>query len=83
MNWWPPDPPLYDSALMQPHTKRRFAMSWTEEGRRRAFGRDFSGCQQYAETTLLCHHSALLGDTSDADDIVRALEKVRGARQDL
>ncbi|HEY3735096.1 MAG TPA: DegT/DnrJ/EryC1/StrS family aminotransferase [Streptosporangiaceae bacterium] len=83
VNWWPPDPALYDSKLMQPHTKRRFAAAWTAEGRRRSFERDFSGCEQYAATTLLCHHSTLLGDTADADDIVRALEKVRDASDEL
>src|SRR5262249_45499606 len=31
MNWWSPAPPLYDSTLMRPHTKRRFAAAWTEE----------------------------------------------------
>jgi len=82
-NWWAPDPPLYDSTLMRPHTKRRFAAAWTEEGRRRSFERDFSGCEQYARTTLLCHHSALLGDTSDADDIVRALDKIRDRQEEL
>ena len=83
LNWWPPDAPLYDSKLMHPHTKRRFAAAWTADGRRRAFERDFRGCRQYAETTLLCHHSALLGDTSDADDIVSALEKIRACREEL
>src|SRR6266496_2354691 len=61
----------------------RFAPAWTDHGRRRAMDRDFSGCRRYGETTLLCHHSALLGDPTDADDIVRALDKIRGARAEL
>jgi L-glutamine:2-deoxy-scyllo-inosose/3-amino-2,3-dideoxy-scyllo-inosose aminotransferase len=85
MNWWPPDPPLQRSLLMRPQTKRRFAQAWTEDGRRRATERDFPGCERYAETTLLCHHSALLGDRADADadDIVRALDKIRSLRDQL
>ena len=83
MPWWPPDPPLHRSALLQPQTKRRFAPAWTDHGRSRAMDRDFSGCRRYGETTLLCHHSALLGDPTDADDIVRALDKIRGARAEL
>jgi len=83
MPWYPPDPPLHRSTMLQPHTKRRFAALWSEDGRARAVGRDFSGAERFCESTLLCHHSALLGDSSDVDDIVHALEKVRGRRDEL
>jgi dTDP-4-amino-4,6-dideoxygalactose transaminase len=83
LTWWSPDAPLYASKLMHPHTKRRFAAAWTEEGRRRSLRRDFTGCREYRETTLLCHHSALLGDVSDAEHIVSALEKIRAHREEL
>jgi L-glutamine:2-deoxy-scyllo-inosose/3-amino-2,3-dideoxy-scyllo-inosose aminotransferase len=83
MTWWPPDAPLYRSVMLLPQTKRRFAQAWTEDGRRRATERDFPGCEQYAQTTLLCHHSALLGDADDARDIVQALDKVRSLRDQL
>jgi dTDP-4-amino-4,6-dideoxygalactose transaminase len=83
LSWWPPDPPLYDSKLLQPQTKRRFAQAWTQDGRRRAMDRDFPGCEQYGQTTLLSHHSFLLGDAGDAEDIVRAVEKVRAQSDQL
>jgi L-glutamine:2-deoxy-scyllo-inosose/3-amino-2,3-dideoxy-scyllo-inosose aminotransferase len=81
--WWPPDPPLYRSAMLRPQTKQRFAQAWTEDGRRRGTEHDFAGCEHYARTTLLCHHSALLGDADDARDILHALDKVRSLRDQL
>lgn len=77
ITWYPPDPPLHRSLLMRPHTKRRFAAAWTEEGRERAFGDGFPGAEEYAETTVLVHHRALLGDAADAEDVVHALDKIR------
>ncbi|GAA3372887.1 hypothetical protein GCM10020367_30640 [Streptomyces sannanensis] len=83
MAWWPPDLPLHRSVMLHPHTKRRFAPVWTEEGRRRALGRTYEGAEQYRDTTLVFHHQALLGDTSDAQDMLRALEKVRALSHQL
>ncbi|ABD12718.1 putative PLP-dependent enzyme possibly involved in cell wall biogenesis [Frankia casuarinae] len=83
MTWYPPDAPLHRSVMLRPHTKRRFAAAWTEAARDRAFSRDFGGARRYCETTLLFHHSALLGDSTDADDIVAALAKVRDRHPDL
>jgi len=83
MAWYPADPPLQRSVMMRPWTKRRFAMLWTEEARGRALGRDFPGAEAYCASTLLFHHSALLGDTRDIDDILTALNKVRTHRDEL
>lgn len=83
MAWYPGDPPLNRSVMLQPGTKRRFAAIWTEEGRKRALDRDFSGAERYCATTILCHHAALLGDSADIADIVRALEKIRTHHAEL
>jgi dTDP-4-amino-4,6-dideoxygalactose transaminase len=83
MALWPPDLPLYRSVMLHPHTKKRFRAVWTDEGRRRALGRKYPGAETYRDTTLIFHHKALLGDASDMDDIVRAVDKVRGAYKDL
>lgn len=83
MDWWPPDLPLHRSVMLHPHTKRRFAQVWTEEGRRRALGREYEGAERYRDTTLVFHHQALLGDASDAQDMLRALEKVRALHDQL
>ena len=65
MALWPPDLPLHRSVMLQPHTKRRFAAAWTEAGKERALGRDYSGADGYRDTTLIFHHQALLGEPSD------------------
>ncbi len=77
MPWYPPDPPLNRSLMLRPHTKRRFAQIWSEEGRRRATGREFPGAERFCVSTLLCHHGALLGNSADVEDILSALAKVR------
>ncbi|GAA3448221.1 DegT/DnrJ/EryC1/StrS aminotransferase family protein [Dactylosporangium matsuzakiense] len=83
MTWYPADAPLHRSIMLRPQTKRRFAAMWDDHGRERALGRDFSGSEQYCDTTLLFHHSLLLGDSADVDDIVRALDKVRTRHAEL
>ncbi|MFJ8228460.1 DegT/DnrJ/EryC1/StrS family aminotransferase [Streptomyces sp. NPDC094448] len=83
MAWWPPDLPLHRSVMLHPHTKRRFAPVWTEEGRRRALGRTYEGAERYRDTTLVFHHQALLGGVEEAQDMVRALEKVRALSRHL
>ncbi|MCO5999551.1 DegT/DnrJ/EryC1/StrS family aminotransferase [Actinoallomurus rhizosphaericola] len=83
MTWYPADAPLHRSIMLRPETKRRFAALWDDHGRDRALGRDYSGAERYCDTTLLFHHSALLGDASDVDDIVRALDKVRTHHAEL
>ncbi|AOS62011.1 DegT/DnrJ/EryC1/StrS family aminotransferase [Actinoalloteichus hymeniacidonis] len=83
MALWPPDLPLHRSVMFHPHTKRRFASVWTEEGRQRSLGREYPGAEQYRETTLIFHHKALLGDASDMADIVAAVEKVRDHHEEL
>ncbi|SDD38383.1 DegT/DnrJ/EryC1/StrS aminotransferase family protein [Actinokineospora iranica] len=80
---YPPDAPLNRSLMLRPHTKRRFAEIWTAEGRARAVGRDYSGAEKFAESALLFHHGALLGDPADAADVVAALAKVRDHHAEL
>jgi L-glutamine:2-deoxy-scyllo-inosose/3-amino-2,3-dideoxy-scyllo-inosose aminotransferase len=80
---YPPDVPLHRSILFRPETKRRFAAAWDAGGRDRAVGRDYPGAEQYHATTLLLHHSALLGRSDDVADIVAALDKVRRHRDRL
>jgi dTDP-4-amino-4,6-dideoxygalactose transaminase len=80
---WPPDLPLHRSVMLRPQTKRRFAAAWSDEGARRALDRPYPGAEHYADSTLLFHHSALLGEPSDAEDLVRGLEKVRGQHDRL
>ncbi|UFS95915.1 DegT/DnrJ/EryC1/StrS family aminotransferase [Nocardia huaxiensis] len=73
---YPPRDPLHRSILLRPRTKPRFARlpdaTWD-----RMTGRDFPGADHYRDHTLLLHHSVLLGDTADIDDILTALDKVR------
>ena len=78
-----PDDPLDRNLLFRPHTNRRFARAWTQRARARSLGRPFPGAESYGRTTLLFHHSALLGPPSDADDIVAALSKVSDAHGEL
>jgi dTDP-4-amino-4,6-dideoxygalactose transaminase len=83
MALWPPDLPLHRSVMLHPHTKKRFSQIWTAEGRERALGRDYPGAEAYRESTLIFHHQALLGDSSDMADMVAAVAKVRDHWQDL
>jgi dTDP-4-amino-4,6-dideoxygalactose transaminase len=83
MPWWPPDLPLHRSVMLRPETKRRFAKVWAGAGRDRALGRGYPGSERYRETTLMFHHMALLGDPTDAEDMVRALAKVRSQHAEL
>ena len=83
MSLWPPDLPLHRSVMLHPHTKRRFAAIWTQEGRQRALGRDYPGAETYRDTTLIFHHQALLGDVSDMADLVAAVAKVRAHADEL
>ncbi len=80
---FPHDSPLHRSVLFRPETKRRFAVAWSEEGRRRSIGRDFSGAEDFLKSTLLLHHSALLCGSDDVTDIVAALDKVRRSHCEL
>lgn len=73
---YPPRDPLHRSALLRPQTKPRFARRWAEAVER-ATGRDFTGADHYRDHTLLMHHSVLLGERADIDDILTALDKVR------
>ncbi|MVU78555.1 aminotransferase class I/II-fold pyridoxal phosphate-dependent enzyme [Nocardia sp. ET3-3] len=73
---YPPRVPLHRSVLLRPHTKPRFAHWWTQAADRAA-GRPFTGADHYREHTLLMHHSVLLGDRADVEDILTALDKVR------
>jgi dTDP-4-amino-4,6-dideoxygalactose transaminase len=83
MPLYPPDPPLHRSVLFRPETKRRFAVVWSENGRRRSVHRDYAGAERFGESTLLFHHAALLGGSDDVADIVAALDKVRGFHSQL
>ncbi len=83
MSLWPPDLPLHRSVMLHPHTKRRFAAIWTDEGRERALGREYPGAETYRDTTLIFHHQALLGDVSDMADMVAAVAKVRAYADEL
>ncbi|WP_194852905.1 DegT/DnrJ/EryC1/StrS aminotransferase family protein [Nocardia sp. SYP-A9097] len=70
---YPPRAPLPRSNLLRPQSKPRFARFWDDD---RAFGRTFPGAEHYREHTLLLHHSVLLGERADIDDILTALAKV-------
>lgn len=77
---YPPRPPLHRSTLLRPETKARFAHFWDEA---RAAGRTFAGADHYRDHTLLMHHSVLLGERGDIDDLLTALHKVRTQAQAL
>ncbi|WP_156755508.1 DegT/DnrJ/EryC1/StrS family aminotransferase [Actinokineospora pegani] len=83
MALWPPDLPLHRSVMLHPHTKNRFRLVWTEQGRARALGREYPGAETYRDTTLVFHHKELLGGEEDMADLVRAVAKVRDAHKEL
>lgn len=71
---YPPRTPLPRSVLLRPETKPRFAHRWAAE---RAAGRPYPGADHYRDHTLLMHHSVLLGERADIEDVLTALAKVR------
>jgi L-glutamine:2-deoxy-scyllo-inosose/3-amino-2,3-dideoxy-scyllo-inosose aminotransferase len=73
---YPNDAPLNRSALFKPETTRRFALTWSEQGRARALGRQYPAAEAFVANSVLIHHSALLGSGDDVADIVTALSKV-------
>lgn len=79
----PHGPPLHRSVQFRPETKRRFAVVWSEDGRRRSTHRDFDGAERFGESTLLFNHAALLGGSDDVADMVAALDKVRRCHSEL
>jgi L-glutamine:2-deoxy-scyllo-inosose/3-amino-2,3-dideoxy-scyllo-inosose aminotransferase len=80
---YPPDVPLTRNRLFRPWTKRRFAEVWA--ARRRGAQADDAcpGAEAYRDSTLLIHHSALLGADRDAIDVARAIEKVQAHAERL
>lgn len=80
---YPPDVLLNQSLLFRPGTKRRFANLWSPTARDRALGRRYPGATTFRATTLLLHHSALLGGEADIADIIMGLEKILACRRDL
>ncbi|MEV6769636.1 DegT/DnrJ/EryC1/StrS family aminotransferase [Nocardia sp. NPDC051030] len=79
---YPPRVPLHRSVLLRPHTKPRFA-HWHDQAAERAAGRPFPGAEHYRDHTLLMHHSVLLGDRTDIEDLLAALTKVRAHAESL
>ncbi|MFD0000220.1 DegT/DnrJ/EryC1/StrS family aminotransferase [Nocardia sp. NPDC127526] len=79
---YPPRDPLHRSALLRPHTKPRFAQNWSRAAER-ATGRRYPGADHYRAHTLLVHHSVLLGERTDIEDLLTALDKVRAHAADL
>ncbi|WP_458687622.1 DegT/DnrJ/EryC1/StrS family aminotransferase [Nocardia tengchongensis] len=79
---YPPRDPLHRSVLLRPQTKPRFAQWWSDAAER-ATGRSFPGADHYRDHTLLMHHSVLLGERGDTDDILTALDKVRAHADQL
>ncbi|MFE3187491.1 DegT/DnrJ/EryC1/StrS family aminotransferase [Nocardia sp. NPDC059240] len=73
---YPPRVPLHRSVLLRPQTKPRFSAAWTATVDR-ATGRAYPGADHYRDHTLLMHHSVLLGDHRDVEDVLTALDKVR------
>lgn len=73
---YPPRSPLHRSVLLRPQTKPRFAREWAAAATRAA-GRPYPGAAHYRAHTLLMHHSVLLGERREVDDILTALDKVR------
>ena len=79
---YPPDEPLFESTLFRPETLGRYRAAWSEYGLSRSFDGPFPGARTYAASTLLIHHSALLGCDQEAQDIAAAAAKVRQAADD-
>lgn len=71
------DIPLHRSPLFRPETARRLAGLWTQGARHRALGRAYPGAEGYRDSTLLIHHSALLGTSEDIHDVIDAVRKVQ------
>ncbi|WP_328714205.1 DegT/DnrJ/EryC1/StrS family aminotransferase [Nocardia salmonicida] len=79
---YPPRDPLHRSALLRPQTKPRFAHSWNRAAERAA-GRAYPGADHYRDHTLLVHHSVLLGERGDIEDLLAAVAKVRADAESL
>ncbi|WP_067686070.1 DegT/DnrJ/EryC1/StrS aminotransferase family protein [Nocardia jejuensis] len=78
---YPPRPSLHRSALLRPRTKPRFAHFWDEAAA--TARREFPGADHYREHTLLVHHSVLLGERAEVEDLLEALGKVRSESKSL
>ncbi|MFE3700696.1 hypothetical protein ACFXO7_22825, partial [Nocardia tengchongensis] len=78
----PPRSPRPPRVRERPHTKPRFAQWWSDAAER-ATGRAFTGADHYRDHTLLMHHSVLLGERGDTEDILTALDKVRAHADQL
>lgn len=73
-----PYPPLHQSPLYRPQTKRRYGWSdehWASLATDRY--RLPVAEKAFRDEGLVVHHSVLIGDRGDMDDIVGAVEKVR------
>ncbi|GAB0106955.1 hypothetical protein JMUB6875_59450 [Nocardia sp. JMUB6875] len=79
---YPPRVPLPRSPLLRPETKPRFARRWHDAADRVA-GRPCPGAEHYRAHTLLMHHSVLLGEPGDVDDLLAALAKVAAHAESL
>lgn len=73
---YPPRVPLNRSVLLRPTTKNRYRDLWSTVIERGGLRESYKGAESYARQTILFHHSILLGDAQDADDIAVALTKV-------
>jgi L-glutamine:2-deoxy-scyllo-inosose/3-amino-2,3-dideoxy-scyllo-inosose aminotransferase len=70
--WYASDPPLHDSALYRPGSKRRFAeVAGATPGRAR-----FPVATDFASRSIACHHSVLLAPRRDVARLVAAFDKV-------
>lgn len=70
--WYASDPPLHNSGLYRPGSKRRFAdIAGALPG-----AEQFPVATDFARRTIACHHSALLADRSAMQGIVDAFDKV-------
>ncbi|WP_100495283.1 DegT/DnrJ/EryC1/StrS family aminotransferase [Mycobacteroides abscessus] len=73
---YPPRVPLNRSVLVRPTTKNRYRDLWSTVIERGGLRESYKGAESYVRQTILFHHSILLGDAQDTDEIAVALTKV-------
>jgi len=73
---YPPRVPLHRSVLLRPATKRRYRELWGQVRARGGLAECYPHADIYARSTMLLHHSVLLGSHDDIVDVAHAVTKV-------
>ncbi|MCX7747695.1 MAG: DegT/DnrJ/EryC1/StrS family aminotransferase [Clostridia bacterium] len=73
----PTDVPVYRNKLFSPWTKKRYAFYCRDKRFEELKTKKFPCCEEIYKSLAVFHHSILLAEREDMDDIIRAFEKVK------